>query len=110
MNIDSSYVNAYDISGIQQNSIERLGSALAINKASDDPSGLAIGSSLGVEKSSLTQAIENMNSGIVMSNIAQSGLSSQQSILKDIHTQALKAMNGTMNEDDKNIIAQQINT
>ena len=110
MNIDSSYVNAYDISGIQQNSIERLGSALAINKASDDPSGLAIGSSLGVEKSSLTQAIENMNSGIAMSNIAQSGLSSQQNLLQDIHTQTLKAMNGTMNEDDKNIIAQQINT
>ncbi|MGB3751313.1 MAG: flagellin [Arcobacteraceae bacterium] len=110
MNIDSSYVNAYDISGLQQNSLEKIGSALAINKASDDPSGLAIGTSLGVEKSSLSQAVENMNSGIAMSNIAQGGLSSQQDILQNIHTETLKAMNGTMNEDDKDIIAQQINT
>lgn len=109
MNVDSSYVNAYDISGIQQNSLERIGSALAINKASDDPSGLTIGTSLGIEKSSLSQAVENMNSGIAMSNIAQSGLSSQQDILQNIHTETLKAMNGTMTVDDKDIIAQQIN-
>lgn len=109
MNIDSSYVNAYDISGIQQNSLERIGSALAINKASDDPSGLAIGTSLGVEKSSLSQAIENMNSGIAMSDIAQGGLASQQNILQNIHTETLKAMNGTINEEDKGIIAQEIN-
>jgi len=109
MNINSSYVNAYDISGIQQNSLERIGSALAINKASDDPSGLAIGSALGVEKSSLSQAVENMNSGIAMSNIAQGGLSEQKNILDNIKTETLKAMNGTMNDSDRDIIANQIN-
>jgi len=109
MNINSSYVNAYDISGIQQNSLEKIGSALAINKASDDPAGLAIGSALGVEKSSLSQAVENMNSGIAMSNIAQGGLSEQKNILENIKTETLKAMNGTMNESDRDIIANQIN-
>ena len=109
MTIDSSYVNAYDISGIQQNSLEKIGSALAINKASDDASGLAIGSALGVEKSSLSQAVENMNSGIAMSNIAQGGLAEQKNILQDIKTETLKAMNGTMSESDRDIIANQIN-
>ena len=109
MNINSSYVNAYDISGIQQNSLEKIGSALAINKASDDPAGLAIGTQLGVEKSSLSQSVENMNSGIAMSNIAQSGLSSQKEILENIKTETLKAMNGTMSQSDKDIIGQQIN-
>jgi len=109
MNINSSYVNAYDISGIQQNSLEKIGSALAINKASDDPSGLAIGSALGVEKSSLSQAVENMNSGIAMSNIAQGGLAGQKEILENIKTETLKAMNGTMNDADRDIIANQIN-
>ena len=109
MNIDSSYVNAYDIGGLNQTSLERIGSALAINKASDDPSGLVIGSALVVEKSSLSQAVENMNSGIAMSNIAQSGLSNQKDLLENIKTETLKAMNGTMNSDDKEIIGQQIN-
>lgn len=108
MNIDSSYVNAYDISGLNQTSLERIGSALAINKASDDPSGLAIGSALGIEKSSLSQAVENMNNGIAMSNIAQAGLSNQNDLLENIKTETLKAMNGTINSDDKEMIAQQI--
>jgi len=109
MNINSSYVNAYNIGELNQTSLERIGSALAINKASDDPSGMAIGSALGVEKSSLSQAVENMNSGIAMSNIAQSGLSSQKELLENIKTETLKAMNGTMNQSDKDIIGQQIN-
>ena len=109
MNINSSYVNAYDISGIQQNSLEKIGSALAINSASDDASGLAIGSALGVEKSSLSQSVENMNSGIALSNIAQAGLSSQKDILESIKTETLKAMNGTMSQSDREIIGQQIN-
>lgn len=109
MNINSSYVNAYDISGIQQNSLEKIGSALAINKASDDASGLAIGTKLGVEKNSLSQGIENMNSGIAMSNIAQGGLSKQEELLESIKTETLKANNGTMSESDREIIGQQIN-
>jgi flagellin len=109
MNINSSYVNAYDIGAIQQNSLEKIGSATAINKASDDASGLVIGSQLGIEKSSLSQSVENMNSGIAMSNIAQGGLSHQKEILENIKTETLKAMNGTMNQSDKDIIGQQIN-
>jgi len=105
MNVDSSYVNAYNVSDISQTSLERLGSALAINKASDDPSGLAIGTQLEVEKNSLSQAVENMNSGIAMSNIAQAGLSNQE----NIKTETLKAMNGTMSESDREIISEQIN-
>ena len=109
MNIDSSYVNAYDISGIQQNSIEKLGNALAINKASDDPAGLSIGTELGVERSSISQSIDNINSGIALSNIAQSGLSEQKELLTNIKEQTLKASNGTLNDEDRGIITEQIN-
>lgn len=108
MNIDSSYVNAYNVGELNQTSLEKIGSALAINKASDDASGLAVASQLSSEKSSLTQAVENMNSGIAMSDIAQTGISAQKEILENIKTETLKAMNGTMNQDDKDIIAGQI--
>lgn len=108
MNIDSSYVNAYNVGEVNHASLERIGSALAINKASDDASGLEVASQLGSEKGSLSQAVQNMNSGIAMSNIAQSGISGQKEILENIRTETLKAMNGTMNQDDKDIISGQI--
>ncbi len=109
MNIDSSYVSAYNISDISQTSLERLGSALAINKASDDPSGLSIGTNLGVEKSGLSQSIENINSGIALSTIAQEGLSNQQELLEKMKTETLKSMNDTMSEENREAIGEQIN-
>jgi flagellin len=95
--------------GVQSNSLEKLSSAVAINKASDDASGLAIATNLGVQKSSLAQSLDNYTSGIAMSNIAQSGISEQKSILEEIQTETLKSMNGTMSQDDKKIISDKIN-
>lgn len=109
MNIDSSYIGNYGVDSLNQTSLERIGTALEINKASDNSAGLEIVGELRSEQNALSQSLKNMNSGIAMSNIAQSGLSSQQELLENIKTETLKAMNGTMNEDDKNIVAQQIN-
>ena len=108
MNIDSSYTSLQSINNTQSTSLEKIASGLAINKASDDASGLSIATNLGVEKNSISQSIENMNSGIAMSNIAQSGISVQKDLLENIKTETLKAMNGTMNESDRDIIANQI--
>lgn len=100
MTVNSSYTNLSNINDLQSNSLEKIGSALAINKASDDASGLAVADALSVQKSSLSQSIENMTSGIAMSSIAMSGLSSQKDILENIRTETLKAMNGTTSQDD----------
>lgn len=109
MNIDSSYnTNIQSLSQVQAGQLEKLSSALAINKAADDASGLAIADQLGLQKSSLAQSVENMNSGIAMSNIAQSGISSQKDILQNIRTETLKAMNGTTSQEGREAIAQQI--
>jgi flagellin len=108
MNIDSSYTNVQNIYDLQSTSLEKLGSALAINKASDDASGLAIANALGAQKSELSQSIENMNSGIAMSNIAQDGISKQKEILENIKIETLKAMNGTTSQEGREVIAKQI--
>lgn len=108
MNINSSYTSLQNINDVQTNSLEKIGTALAINKASDDASGLAIADALGLQKSSVSQSLENMNSGIAMSNIAQSGLSSQEKILENIKTETLKAMNGTTSPEGRKAIQQQI--
>jgi len=108
MNIDSSYVNAYNVNSVSASSVEKLSSGLAINKASDDASGLAIASQLGVQKSSLSQSIENTTSGIAVANIAQGGISNQQAILQEINTLTLQAMNGTTSAEGRDAISEQI--
>ena len=108
MNINSSYTSLPGISDVQSTSLEKIGSALAINSASDDASGLAIADALGLQKTSLTQTLENMNSGIAMGNIAQSGISSQTEILEKIRTETLKAMNATTSPEGVDAIAEQI--
>jgi flagellin len=108
MNINSSYTSLPNINDVQSTSLEKIGSALAVNSASDDASGLAIADALGLQKTSLSQTIDNMNSGIAMGNIAQSGISSQKELLEDIRTETLKAMNGTTSEEGVNAITNQI--
>lgn len=108
MNIDSSYINAYNINSVNSSSIEKLSSGLAINKASDDASGLVIADSLGIHKSSIAQSLDNSMSGIALSNIAQGAVQYQKNILEDIKQETLKAMNGTMSNDDREAIAQKI--
>ena len=61
MNIDSSYTSLQNVNDLQSTSLEKIGTALAINKASDNASGLAIADALGSQKSSVSQALENMN-------------------------------------------------
>jgi len=100
--------NIQSLSGVQSGLLEKISSAQNINKASDDPSGLLIADQLGVQKSSLAQSVQNYNSGIAMSSIAQSGISSQKDILENIRTETLKAMNGTTSDDGKEAIANQI--
>jgi len=89
--------------------LEKIASGLQINKASDDASGLAIVDQLKVQKNTLAQSVENANSGIAMSNIAQSGLSNQKELLENIKTETIKAMNGTTSQEGRDAIADQIN-
>ncbi|HIP11927.1 MAG TPA: hypothetical protein EYG73_04310 [Arcobacter sp.] len=108
MTINSSYTNLSNIGDTQSSSLQRLTSGQAINSASDNASGLAIVDKLNVQENSLSQSVSNMNSGIAMSNIAQSGISNQKDILENIRTEIVKSMNGTMNKEDRNIIENQI--
>jgi flagellin len=107
MNIDTSY-NIQGLSQVQAGQLERLSSGQAINKAADDASGLAIADQLGLQKSSLAQSVENFNSGIAMSTIAQSGIASQKELLETMKTETLKAMTGTTSQEGREAIANQL--
>lgn len=108
MNINSNYTNIQELNNYQSSSLEKLSTAQNINNSSDNPSGLLLVDNLDLQQKSISQSIDNANSGIAMSNIAQSGIGSQKELLENIKVETLKAMNGTMNDDDKASVAKQI--
>jgi len=108
MQINSTNNNLSNINNLQQNSLEKISSGLAINSASDNSSTLSISTMLNSQRSTVSQSLSNINSGIAMSNIAQGGLKEQQNILNDISQLTIQAMNGTTSQDGKEAIKNQI--
>ena len=108
MQVDSVSNNIQSLTSAQAGTLEKLGSGLSINSASDNSSALSISEQLGSQRSTISQAIENLNSGIAMSNIAQGGISQQKNILSEVKTLTLQAMNGTTSSEGKQAISDQI--
>eukprot|EP01156_Anaeramoeba_ignava_P017855 Anaeramoba_ignava/a90166_113.p1 GENE.a90166_113~~a90166_113.p1 ORF type:complete len:270 (+),score=-18.61 a90166_113:135-944(+) len=94
---------------VQANVLGRIASGQAINQASDDASGLAIADNLRTQSSSLSQSIDNANSGIAMSNIADGAITEQKSILDEIKRLTLQANTATTSTEGREVIADQIN-
>ena len=76
-------------------SLEKLSSGLRINKASDDASGLAIADKLRTQASSLSKAVDNVNSAISLTQIADKAMSEQSSILDTIKSKMIQASTDT---------------
>ncbi|QKJ23359.1 flagellin [Poseidonibacter lekithochrous] len=88
--------------------LNRIATGLEINQASDDPSGLSILNNLQVQSSGLTQAIENSNSAVALTQIADSALSRQSTILDDVKEKLLQASTDTTNQQGREAILQDI--
>ena len=78
-----------------QTSFERLSSGLRINRASDDPAGLAMANSLQTDSRLMAQAVRNVNDGISLLTIAESALKELNNILGRQAELAQQAANGT---------------
>jgi len=76
-------------------SLEKLATGSAINKASDNASGLAIADKLRTQASSLSQAVSNGNSAISLTQIADRAISEQSNILDIIKTKLVQATTST---------------
>lgn len=78
-----------------RNSLNKLSSGLAITKASDDASGLAIADKLRTQVSSLSQANKNIGSAISMVQIADKSMGEQSNILDTIKSKLVQANTAT---------------
>jgi flagellin len=91
-----------------RSSLEKLGTGLAINKASDDGSGLAIADKLRTQASSIGQAMKNGNAAITMMQMADKAMSEQSNILDTIKTKLVQAATGTTSDEGRHAIAKDI--
>jgi flagellin len=92
-----------------QNSLEKLSSGLRINKASDDASGLAIADKLRTQASSIKQSIENGNSAVALTQIADKAMAEQSNILDIVKTKLLQAATATTSSKGREAIAKDVN-
>ncbi|RXJ87947.1 flagellin [Arcobacter sp. CECT 8985] len=89
-------------------SLLRLSSGLRINSASDDPSGLAIADKLRTQASSISQSIENANSAIALTQIADKAISEQSNIIDTVKTKLIQASSDTTSDDGREAIRKDI--
>jgi flagellin len=89
-------------------SLEKLSSGLAINKAADDASGLAIADKLRTQATSINQATDNGNSAVSLLQIADKSMAEQSNILDTIKAKMIQANTDTTSDDGKESIKNDI--
>lgn len=89
-------------------SIERLSSGLKINSAKDNASGIAMAKRMNAQLKGIETAEQNSQDGISVIQIAEGALNEVQEMLQRMSELAVKASNGTMTDNDRTIINNEI--
>lgn len=88
---------------------EKLSSGYRINRAGDDAAGLAISEKMRGQIRGLTQASRNAQDGISMIQTAEGALNETHAILQRMRELAVQSSTGTVTNDDRNAIQDEIN-
>lgn len=92
-----------------EQSLERLGSGLRINRASDDAAGLAIATALNSSARVYTQGIRNINDGISYFSIADAALQQMTNITMRQRELAEQAANGSLSLTQRRALNREAN-
>ena len=95
-------------SGLQAKSTEKLSSGYKINRAADDAAGLSISEKMRKQIRGLSQASDNAEDGISCVQTAEGALTEVHSMLQRMNELAVQAGNGTMSEDDRQNVQDEI--
>ena len=89
-------------------SLERLSSGLKINHAKDNPAGLAMSKRMNAQIEGLSVANQNASDGVSIIEIADGAMTEISEMLQRINELSVKASNGTMTEDDRATIQEEV--
>ena len=95
-------------SAAQSKSTEKLSSGYKINRAADDAAGLAISEKMRRQIRGLTQASANAQDGISCVQTAEGALNEVHDMLQRMNELAVKAANGTNQEEDRSYIQSEV--
>ncbi len=88
-------------------SMERLSSGLRINRAADDPAGLAMSEKLRAKIRALDVGVRNAGDGISMVQIAEGALGASSDLIVRLKELAEQAMNGTVSDEQRGYLNQE---
>ena len=89
-------------------SLQRLSSGYKINNAKDNPAGLAMAKRMNAQIQSLKQANQNASDGVSIIETADGAINEISEMLQRMNELAVKAANGTMSENDRAIVQEEI--
>ena len=92
----------------QAKSTEKLSSGYKINRAADDAAGLSISEKMRKQIRGLTQASANAQDGVSAVQTAEGALTEVHDMLQRMNELAVKASNGTMSENDRDYVQNEI--
>ena len=78
---------------------ERISTGFRINRAADDPVGMALGNAFKTQITSMTKAIDNVNQGYALTQVADSTLSQLSDVLGYLKTYATNLLAGSYTGD-----------
>ncbi len=96
--------NIQNVNREYENQALKLASGKRINKASDDPAGLAIAKSLEGNIRSLRQATRNANEGISVVQTAEGGLNEVGNILLRLRELAIQSASDTISDEERGFL------
>lgn len=88
--------------------MEQLSTGLRINRAADDPAGLAISERMRAQIRGLNQAQRNALDGISLLQVAEGALNESHAILQRMRELAVQAANDTYSDSDRAFIQMEI--
>ena len=89
-------------------STEKLSSGYRINRAADDAAGLSISEKMRKQIKGLDQASSNAQDGVSCVQTAEGALTEVHSMLQRMNELAVQASNGTLSEDDRSNIQDEV--
>ena len=92
----------------QSKSTEKLSSGYKINRAADDAAGLSISEKMRKQIKGLDRASTNAQDGVSCVQTAEGALTEVHSMLQRMNELAVQSSNGTLSEDDRNNIQDEV--
>ncbi|SFC23839.1 flagellinolysin [Pseudoalteromonas denitrificans] len=91
-----------------EKSLQKISSGLRINSAADDAAGLQISNRLTSQVNGTFVAMKNANDGISMAQTADGAMAEVTNALNRIRDLSLQSANGTLSNDDRKAIQQEV--